>query len=209
MDGIKWIFFDVGSTLMCETAAYEHRLREIASLTGEPYDKICSLSLGFWRQGLRGEAETSKLYGIECPAWHKEDEFPYPDAAETLKRLSERYSLGVIANQPLGTEARLRACGLTEYLKIIVASAEEGVRKPDRRIFELGLERCGCPAEMTLMVGDRTDNDIRPAKALGMRTCRIRQEFYAVQEPNGEEDTPDMTVDSLTELADILLAEKC
>ena len=53
-----------------------------------------------------------------------------------LHALCERgYSIGVIANQAPGTEKRLENWGFMKYIKLVIASAEEGVAKPDSEIF--------------------------------------------------------------------------
>src|SRR5438132_10991663 len=44
--------------------------------------------------------------------YDKELESPYEDAEQTLRALSSRYRIGVIANQPAGTEERLAKWGL-------------------------------------------------------------------------------------------------
>lgn len=61
----------------------------------------------------------------------------------------------------------MRNHGILKYIDLVVASAEEGVAKPDLRIFEIALKRSGCPAEYAVMAGDRIDNDIVPAKKMG------------------------------------------
>ena len=50
--------------------------------------------------------------------------------------------------------------GIRKYIDVIVASAEEGVAKPDRRMFEIALERANCSANQAVMIGDRIDYDI-------------------------------------------------
>ena len=81
-----------------------------------------------------------------------------------------------------------------------MASAEEGVAKPDKRIFEIALERAECKPEEAAMVGDRLDNDIVPANAIGMFTIWIKQGNWKDACPREEPEQPDMTVESLTEL---------
>jgi putative hydrolase of the HAD superfamily len=51
----------------------------------------------------------------------------------------------------------------------IVISGQEGVRKPSRRIYELGAERAGVPAELCVFVDDLPFN-LKPAEELGMAT---------------------------------------
>ena len=62
-----------------------------------------------------------------------------------------------------------------------------------------------CRPENAVMVGDRLDNDIFPAKSLGMKTVWLRRGFGALQIPKGPKYTPDHTIDSLTELPGIFL----
>lgn len=57
----------------------------------------------------------------------------------------------------------------------MIASAEEGISKPNPRIFEIALGRADCKAEHAVMIGDRIDNDVVPAKKMGMKTVWIRQ----------------------------------
>jgi epoxide hydrolase-like predicted phosphatase len=49
----------------------------------------------------------------------------------------------------------------------VVISAEEGIRKPSRRMYELGAERAGVPAEECVYVDDLPFN-LTPAAELGM-----------------------------------------
>ena len=139
-ENIKWLFFDVGSTLVDEHLAYEHRMREMADLANTTYSSVYETAMTFYKQNKKGDLETAKLLGVELPKWHKEDEILYSDAAKCLEILSSRYKIGIIANQSLGTKARLEQHGILQYIDLVIASAEEGVAKPDKRIFEIAWE---------------------------------------------------------------------
>ena len=99
--------------------------------------------------------------------WRHDLQFPFPGARETLAALAERYKLGVIANQSLGTRGRLEKHGMLELISVVIGSAEAGVQKPDLKIFNVALQEAGCAAKDAAMVGDRIDNDVRPAKSAG------------------------------------------
>ena len=58
---------------------------------------------------------------------------------------------------------------LAELFDGIVISGEEGTRKPDSRMYELGAERIGLPPEACVYVDDLPFN-LEPAAALGMAT---------------------------------------
>ena len=51
----------------------------------------------------------------------------------------------------------------------VVISGEEGIRKPDPKIYELGAERIGLPPDQVVFVDDLPGN-LKPARELGMGT---------------------------------------
>lgn len=55
------------------------------------------------------------------------------------------------------------------------------------------------------MIGDRIDNDILPARQLGMHTVWVRQGFGQYWKITNEEEKPDYQVDNLAELCKLLL----
>ena len=56
------------------------------------------------------------------------------------------------------------------------------------------------------MIGDRIDNDIRPARIQGWRTIRILQGFARFQSPRDQFEEADATVAELAGLPPLLLA---
>ena len=201
MKNAKWIFFDVGSTLVDETEAWNHRIRDMIAGTDVSFEQFDGQRIRFAKEGLNGESEAIRYFGLTKTPWHSEDEVPYADAEETLGYLRERgYQLGIIANQVPGTAERLKGWGLLKYFEIIAASAELGAAKPDKAIFEKAFEMADCNAEEAVMVGDRLDNDIVPAKLLGMKTVWIRNGLAVYQENVGEADA---VIDGLSELKTI------
>jgi len=199
-----WLFFDVGSTLVDEQFAYVSRFNDIARLSGRSYEEVYETAVECYKKNLKGDLEAARQFGVSLTKWHSEDEVLYDDAASCLAVLREKYRIGIIANQALGTEERLKNHGILQYIDLVVASAEEGVAKPDPKIFELALERANCAAANAVMIGDRIDNDIIPAKRLGMQTVWIRQGFGRHWKITDKTETPDMIVNCLTELCDIL-----
>lgn len=208
MTGIKWLFFDIGSTLVDESRAYDRRIRETIAGSGVSYEQFYEEMLRFYRQNKKGDLEAAKQFGLTVAPWHSEEEVLYPDAVSCLKALHSRFSIGIIANQPLGTADRMEKMGLAPYLDRIISSAEEGLAKPDPAIFRLALERAGCRPEQAVMIGDRLDNDIAPAKQLGMTTIWVKQGFGGLSVPRTPEETPDFTVESLSDIPALFDSEK-
>ena len=112
--------------------------------------------------------------------------------------------LGIIANQKLGTKERLDSWGLRQYFDVIAASAEIGYAKPDKEIFEKAFELAKCTAAESMMVGDRLDNDIIPAKSLGMKTVWIKNGLAQYQNIELGEGVADYQIHSLSEILQIL-----
>ena len=203
-ENIEWVFFDVGSTIIDEHIAYEHRMKDIADLANTTYSSVYVTAMEFHKQNKKGDLETAKLLGVDLTKWHKEDEVLYSDAYECLEILSGRYKIGIIANQSLGTKDRLEQHGILQYIDLVIASAEEGVAKPDKKIFEIALERGNCKPNNAVMIGDRIDNDIIPAKLLGMHTIWIKQGFGQYWNVTQEVEKADYVVHSLMDICNIL-----
>ena len=202
---VKWIFFDVGSTLVDETEAYDHRAREMIAGTNIIFREFDDVRISLARQGLDGNSAAIKHFGLTKTPWHSEDEVPYSDAHSTLAALVDKgYKLGIIANQKLGTEERLESWGLRQYFEVIAASAEIRYAKPDKEIFEKALELAKCTAAESVMVGDRLDNDIIPAKAIGMKTVWVKNGLAQYQDAELGEGVADYQIGSLSELLRIL-----
>ena len=200
-----WLFFDMGSTIMDETPAMEKRIRDTIAGTDITFEAFAAKMAEFRAMGQREDQAAFGYFGLhEIAPWPRDDEVPYPDAEAVLRILKERgYRLGIIANQSPGSADRLARFGLRDYFEVICASAEEGVDKPDPALFRRALTRAGCSPEDAVMIGDRTDNDVAPAKALGMQTVLIRQGYGGYHVIHHEGEIPDLTVDSLPELLDI------
>jgi len=203
MYGIKWLFFDIGSTLVDETKVYDDIFHKIAIAANVSEDYVKTQAIEFYKQNKRGHKEVMRLLGVDYPEWTPQYEELYPDTKGCLRALEKKYKLGIIANQIPGADKRLEAMGIRQYFDLIVTSAEEGVAKPDLRIFITALARAGCTPEQAVMIGDRIDNDIVPAKQMGMKTVWIKQGVGKYWNIQGDGETPEYEVDSLTELVSI------
>ena len=203
MDGVKWLFFDIGSTLVDETKVYDDIFQKTAVAGGVSVEEVKTRAIGFYKQNKRGHREVIRLLGVDYPEWSPLYEELYPDTMECLRILKKKYKLGIIANQIPGAEKRLEEMGIRRYFDVIVSSAEEGVAKPDPRIFNIALIRAGCTPEQAVMIGDRIDNDIVPAKQMGMKTVWIRQGVGRYWNIQGDCETPGYEVNNLSELLSI------
>lgn len=203
MKNIKWLFFDIGSTLVDESIAYRKRIETTVANTDISYDEFYRKMVEISKQNQDAYNSAVAVYGLNKAPWNSDDEVVYPEAEECLRELSKRYKIGIIANQNPGSRERLEKIGLLKYIDIVIASAEEGVAKPDLRIFKAALSRAACKPEEAVMVGDRIDNDIIPANKIGMTTVWIRQGFGGYAELKTVEEQPDYIVNTLAEITEL------
>ena len=202
---IDWVFFDLGSTLIDETKADLHRIRDMIAGSGVTEKAYCEKRYEMIRKGIGGDKGAIGFFGLTKTPWHSEDEKPYEDAVPMLAELKRRgMKLGIIANQPFGTAERLEKWGMLEFFDVIAASAELGVAKPDPAIFEWALSQANCIAQNALMVGDRLDNDIAPANRIGIHSVRLLRGIGAYHEPQTSDEVPEHTIGTLAELFDLI-----
>ncbi len=95
-------------------------MKMVAKTANVSYEYVYRTALAFYKENKKGDLETMKFLHVQKPKWRHEDERLYCETKECLRKLSEKYKIGVIA------------------------SAEEGAAKPDKRIFEIALNRAAC-----------------------------------------------------------------
>lgn len=123
---------------------------------------------------------------------------------EVLTRLAERYPMALVSNFYGNISVVLEEFGLDRFFPKIIESAVVGVRKPDPRIFTLGVEALAMKPEEVMVVGDSYRKDIVPATQAGCHTAWIKGEQWA--DENDDPSVPDLTIGDLEELLPSLMA---
>ncbi len=127
---------------------------------------------------LSGVGDPAVVAGVigELQAIHQRNniwEVVPPEVPKALDALRGRYRLAVVSNANGTVKDKLRRVGLADYFDVILDSHEEGVEKPDPRIFRIALERLGARAEETVHVGDFYHIDVVGARAAGIRAVLL------------------------------------
>lgn len=100
-----------------------------------------------------------------------------PDAERVVRYLSAKYPLVVLSNGFVSVQYRkIDKSGLRDCFADIVLSEEVGCQKPNKRIFEIALERNGLSKEDVLMIGDSWTSDIQGAINAGIDQLWIQRE---------------------------------
>ncbi|MCD8304947.1 MAG: HAD family hydrolase [Prevotellaceae bacterium] len=118
------------------------------------------------------------------------------------QELAKRYPLALVSNFYGNIGSVLRDFRL-ELFQRVIESALVGVRKPDPRIFRLGVEALGCKPRETVVVGDSFGKDIVPASQIGCQTVWMKGKGWA-DEPV-DPSLPTWTITDIGQLAEILL----
>ena len=117
-----------------------------------------------------------------------------------LPEFSKHFSIGILGQYGIDFRDHLENEKLLQYFTYTEIQDDYDITKPDPRYFIAILEKCGCRAEESVMIGDRVDKDVIPAKMTGMKTIRVRSGIYKTQEPRVPAEIPDLTVERINEI---------
>lgn len=158
---------------------------------------------------LRIEMEyiSEKQPGFDTGLWHDAVLYELYEATceetarslRVLEVLRRRRPMVLVSNFYGNIATVLHEFGLDGIFDSIVESAVVGVRKPDPRIFSLGVEALGMKPEDVTVVGDSYDKDIVPARKAGCHTVWMKGEGWTDDEPE-DMTAADMTIGTLEEL---------
>ena len=104
------------------------------------------------------------------------------EARPTLEFVGRRVPMVLVSNFYGNIETVLADFDLLKYFPKIIESAVVGIRKPDPRIFRLGVDALGLPPKEILVVGDSLKKDILPAESIGCRTAWLKGKGWSAEE---------------------------
>ena len=204
---IDWIFFDIGSTLVDETESEKYRFEKTIEGSDFSLSKFKEEYINLYKENKDAYHIMVKKYNLNYIPWPSFLDKPIENVKKILEYLKLYFHLGIIANQPLGTEQRLKEMGIHTYFEVIMSSAEEKLEKPDPRFFLKALEKANVKAEHAIMIGDRLDNDILPSMNLGFKTIWLRKSYGAFGNPSLLPKKIDLIIDDLRDLLSISIEE--
>ncbi|MFF7142215.1 HAD family hydrolase [Streptomyces nodosus] len=211
---IRAVVFDVGECLVDETREYGtwadwlgvprhtfHAMFGAVIAQGRDYRE----TFQEFRPGFDLHDEREKRAQAGQPETFGEADL-YPDVRDALAALrANGLWLGIAGNQTVRAGRILREL-FARDVDLIGTSDDWGASKPDRAFFDRVAEAVPAEVDEMLYVGDRIDNDIRPAAAAGMHTALVRRGPWATIQWGTEdaEKVPTFRVESLLELSPLI-----
>lgn len=171
---IAAVVFDLGSTLLDETAMWSAAADEIGVAHAT---FLAALDTLIEHGG--DHRRVFEAFGAprHLPDLVYRDDMLYPDARPCLDRLRQQgFRVGIAANQPAHAEAFMRTLG---ELCVAGCSARWGCAKPSGAFFARLRAEVGLPGDAIAYVGDRVDNDVEPALAAGFTAVHLRRGRWA------------------------------
>lgn len=104
----------------------------------------------------------------------------------------------LVSNFYGNVETVLKEMEISTLFDAVIESAVVGIRKPDPRIFLLGVDAARLPASSIMVVGDSIDKDIIPAKSIGCMTAWFKGEPW--KEEHSDATFADMIINDLDNL---------
>lgn len=95
-----------------------------------------------------------------------------PEMVEAVRRCKQHCKTALLTNNFIAPEGGI---GLEEVLSlfdVIVESSKAGVRKPDRRFYELACDALGIEPHEAVFLDDLGVN-LKPAREMGMHTIKV------------------------------------
>jgi putative hydrolase of the HAD superfamily len=120
------------------------------------------------------EAQVGRSLPAVHEAW-RDAQGPIVENIALVRRLRPPYRLSILSNADLTLRARLDELGIRDDFDDVISSAEVGLAKPDREIYQLACARLGLHPAACIFVDDHEPN-VRAAEAAGMRAVLHRHD---------------------------------
>ena len=104
------------------------------------------------------------------------------ESRSVIEAVTARVPAVLVSNFYGNIGAVLADFGLGHLFRAVIESAVVGVRKPDPRIFMLGVDALGLRPGEVLVVGDSLKKDILPAESVGCRTAWLKGKGWTAEE---------------------------
>jgi len=129
----------------------------------------------------------------------------YDDVVTALEKLRKKEVLAVVSNANVyWFYPPFKKFKLEKFFDVVVVSAEVGVKKPNKKIFELALRKLKVKPHEAIYVGNDLIADVYGAKKAGLKTVLIVRKKEVLEEVEAFGVKPDFVVYNLYQLEGVL-----
>lgn len=157
--------------------------------------RVAAIAYTLERHGLVDE-NLSQYLGAFYLDRRRSDVELYDDTVPVLTTLRRRHKVGLLTNG----NSRPPGFGLAHLFSAMVFADDQGVAKPDRRIYEIAAGEAGCLNGLCVMVGDSLVNDVAGAQDAGWIGIWLNRDGAALDHGI----RPDAEIASLYQLPGVL-----
>ena len=125
-------------------------------------------------------------------------------SCEIVKRITENRPTVLVTNFYGNMPVVLKEFALDRIFDTIVESSVVGIRKPDPKIFALGVEALGMQPQDVVVIGDSYRKDIYPALSLGCKAIWLKKICWE-EESIAQGYEPTAIIESIEQLPEIIL----
>ena len=219
------IFLDAGGVILDET----HSEKAIAEMTvGILASVLPSYSIEMYHADIEEAVKTFcpnayqfvywknlkpdvELFGKLYGDFHREIKRKRPPLRlsdgfdDEVRKLAAHFNVGIAGQYGDEILELLKEYNILDCFRYKFTQDQFNITKPDPRYLLEIAHRCGVDPGECIMVGDRVDKDVIPAKQVGMKTILLRTGIHRNQEPRIPSEIPDMEISGIKKLADAAL----
>ena len=218
---ITTVLLDAGGVILDESEHEEKRAEIIVELLNavipeysismyhsdieEAVNSFCpkTYQYVFWKHLKDNKSMFEKLYSMHLDKWQeRKPSLELSSGLETeVRTICKDFKLGIAGQYGEEILSILKKRSILDCFAYHLTQNDFSITKPDPRYYEQIIQVFGVAPQQCIMVGDRIDNDIIPAKRLGMKTILIRTGLHRNQQPRIPFEVPDAELDEVLGLA--------
>ncbi len=219
---ITTVFLDAGGVILDESEHEEVRARVAVEVlrtvvpdysvdhywsdVQEAVDRFCPsvYQYAFWKALNHDMSLFDQLYVSYLGEWRQRK--PLLKLSDGLndqvRTICQSLKLGIAGQYGRELLRLLDEDSILECFTYRLTQDDLATTKPSLQFYESIVKRCGVDPRECIMVGDRIDKDVIPAKLMGMKTVLIRVGLHKNQQPRIPFELPDAESDGVAGLAE-------
>ncbi len=160
----------------------------------------------FWKAVNKDMLLFDRLYATYLTEWkNRKPPLRLTQGFQTeLKALCGDFEVGIAGQYGMELLDFLEEQAILDCFTHRLTQDDFETTKPDLRFYERIVERYGVNPRQCIMVGDRIDKDVIPAKLIGMKTILVRVGLHKNQQPRIPFEVPDAELSSVSGLAQVV-----